>query len=409
VAFSEALKTVVTVLGTLEFSTMPRLSADSAPKYRKHKASGQAIVTLSGRDHYLGPYGTAASRKAYDRLVAEWIANGRATPARQQDVTVIELLAAYKRFARSYYAGSSEYDNILLSIKPLQDMYVRLPVVEFGPLKLKAVRQRMIDDDLCRNEINKRLGRLKRIFRWGVENEIVPPSIFHGLQAVRGLSRGRSDARESEPVKPVPEAFVDGIKDKLPPQLWAMIELQRYSGMRPGEVCAMRTGDLDTSSKVWTYTPPAHKSAWRGHQRKIYLGPRAQAVLKSWLRTNLDERLFQPREAQAWRREQARKARKTPLSCGNRAGTNVQAKPRKRPGLEYNPRSYHQAIRQACLKADVPLWHPHQLRHNAATWLRKEFGLDVARVVLGHRSPQITEVYAELDHAKAAEVMSKVG
>ncbi len=41
---------------------MPRIAADSAPKYRRHKASGQAIVTLSGHDHYLGPHGTAASR-----------------------------------------------------------------------------------------------------------------------------------------------------------------------------------------------------------------------------------------------------------------------------------------------------------------------------------------------------------
>jgi len=52
-------------------------------------------------------------------------------------------------------------------------------------------------------------------------------------------------------------------------------------------------------------------------------------------------------------------------------------------------------------------WQP--LRHNAATNLRKEFGLDVARVVLGHRSAAITEVYAELDHSKALEVIGKVG
>lgn len=388
---------------------MPRLSADAAPKYRKHKASGQAIVTLSGRDHYLGPYGAAASRREYDRVLSEWIANGRATPPAQHDTTVIELLAAYKRFAKGYYRGSTEYANTLLSIKALQELYARLLVAEFGPLKLKAIQQKMIEADLCRNEINKRIGRIKRIFRWGVENEIVPPTIFQGLQAVRGLSRGRSEARETDPVKPVPDAFVDGIKGKLAPQLWAMIQLQRFTGMRPGEVCAMRTRDIDTGGRVWTYSPPLHKTAWRGHQRKISLGPRAQAELKPWLRRNLDEHLFQPREAQAWRREQAAKARQTPLSCGNKPGSNVKAKPRKRPGECYHPRAYHQAVRQACIKADIPTWHPHQLRHNAATWLRKEFGLDVARVVLGHRSAQVTEIYAELDHAKAAEVMLNVG
>jgi integrase len=243
----------------------------------------------------------------------------------------------------------------------------------------------MIEADLCRNEINKRIGRIKRIFRWGVENELVPPAVLHGLQAVRGLARGRTEARETEPVKPVPEAFVEAIQSLLAPQLWAMIELQRYTGMRPGEVCAMRTRDIDISGRVWVYTPRTHKTAWRDHERKDFLGPRAQAVLRPWLRSNLDEHLFQPREAQAWRRQQRREARRTPLSCGNKPGSNVKRKPRKQPGESYHPRAYHQAIRQACLKGDVPPCHPHQLRHNAATWLRKEFGLDVARVVLGHR------------------------
>ncbi len=56
-----------------------------------------------------------------------------------------------------------------------------------------------------------------------------------------------------------------------------------------------------------------------------------------------------------------------------------------------------------------PNWHPHQLRHNAATRLRREFGLDVARAVLGHSSPAVTEVYAELDQAKAADAMARIG
>ncbi len=54
-------------------------------------------------------------------------------------------------------------------------------------------------------------------------------------------------------------------------------------------------------------------------------------------------------------------------------------------------------------------WHPHQLRHNAATFLRKEFGLETARIILGHRSAVIPEVYAELDQQKALEVIVRVG
>ena len=54
-------------------------------------------------------------------------------------------------------------------------------------------------------------------------------------------------------------------------------------------------------------------------------------------------------------------------------------------------------------------WHPHQLRHNAATFLRKEFGLETARIILGHRSSAITEVYAEMDQQKALEAIVRVG
>ncbi len=58
---------------------MPRLRF-KVPKYRKHRASGQAIVTLGGIDHYLGPHGTKASKTLYDRLIAEYLASNRMPP-----------------------------------------------------------------------------------------------------------------------------------------------------------------------------------------------------------------------------------------------------------------------------------------------------------------------------------------
>ena len=82
---------------------MPRLTK-SLPKYRKHRASGQAIVTLDGRDFYLGPHGTQTSKREYDRLVGEWQANGRRLPVEPGTVvTVTELCAAYWRFCKTYY------------------------------------------------------------------------------------------------------------------------------------------------------------------------------------------------------------------------------------------------------------------------------------------------------------------
>jgi len=90
------------------------------PKYSRHKASGQAVVTLSGRDHYLGPYGTATSRREYDRLITEWIANGRQSPVAASERTIVELMVAYLRHAKAYYGTSSELESTIASLKPLK-------------------------------------------------------------------------------------------------------------------------------------------------------------------------------------------------------------------------------------------------------------------------------------------------
>jgi integrase len=224
---------------------------------------------------------------------------------------------------------------------------------------------------------------------------------------VPGLRRGRADVRESEPVKPVPDAFVDAIRPHVSRQVWAMVELQRLSGMRPGEVVSMRTTDLDTSGKVWAYTPESHKTEHHGRRRLIHLGPRAQAVLRPWLRAVLSAGLFSPAEAMWERKAKMRTSRKTPVQPSQRGRSK--AKPAKTPGDAYTVESYRRAIAYGCQRAGVPKWHPNQLRHSAATQLRKEFGLDVARAVLGHSSPAVTEIYAELDLTKAAEAMERVG
>lgn len=210
---------------------MPKL-LNRPPAYRLHKASGQAVVTLDGKDHYLGPHGSKASQAKYQQLLAEFLSRGCVVDsATKSDLLIVQLLAAYRRWCLSYYRSSREMQAIGWATKPFRQLYGRTRVADFGPLKLKAFRQHLIESNLCRNEINKRIGRIKRIFKWGVENELVDPSVLHALQAVRGLTRGRSAARETEPICPVPEAFVDAIKPHVTPQIWAMIELQRLTGI----------------------------------------------------------------------------------------------------------------------------------------------------------------------------------
>jgi integrase len=326
-------------------------------------------------------------------------------------LTINEVIVQYVAFVRGYYrkAGkeTSEVRNIKESLRPLQALYGGQLAAGFGPRALKAVRARMISDGLARGVINRRIGRIVRAFKWAGSEELVPTSVYHSLKTVDGLRRGRSEARETEPIKPVPDAFVDAVRPHVSPQVWAMIELQRLSGMRPNEVVAMRAADLDTSGPVWTYRPASHKMEHHGRDRVIFLGPRAQEALRPWLRPNLGERLFQPREAEARRKAIMRAERRTPVQPSQRDRSKPGA--RRRPGDRYTVRSYRMAIYRACNAADVPKWGPNRLRHNAATRLRREFGLDAAQAVLGHASADVTQIYAEIDHQRAADVMARIG
>src|SRR5262245_27780488 len=202
------------------------------PFYRLHKPSGQAVVTFDGQDIYLGRYRSSESRAEYDRLLAEWLANGRRLPAAEggnPNLAVSELILAYIEFADGYYRKggepTAEVDSIKVTMRPLKKLYGPTPAREFGPLRLKAVREAFVESGLCRNEVNKRTGRVVRMFKRAVETELVPSSVHHGLRAVCGLRRGRSGVRESKKVKPIHGSIVDATLPHVPRQVAAMIEL----------------------------------------------------------------------------------------------------------------------------------------------------------------------------------------
>ncbi|HVS71095.1 MAG TPA: tyrosine-type recombinase/integrase [Phycisphaerae bacterium] len=205
--------------------------------------------------------------------------------------------------------------------------------------------------------------------------------------------------------------------------------------MRPGEAVIMRAMDIEMKGDMWIYHPTRHKTSHHGKACNIPIGPKAQEVLRPFLTTNPKAYLFSPRDADK--------------ELGIKGGD---------PGERYTVASYRRAIARACDKAfpltpelahkarrvrqwraahekvnqtRLPLkkcparilkmwkvvndfrsenrWHPHQLRHNAATFLRAKYGLDVARTVLRHADAKMTEQYAEQDTQRAMEVMREVG
>jgi integrase len=230
------------------------------PQICQHKATNQAVVRLNGHDYYLGRFGSAAAKSGYERLIAEWLANGRQLPNATANFSVNNLILAYWRRCEQHYRmpdgqPSSELGLVRLAMRPLKLLYGKSAAVEFGPMALKAVRSHLVANRLFRGVVNAHVGRIKRMFRWAVENELVPPSIYHGLQAVAGLQHGRSEARETQPVRPAPDQLIDAALVRSPRPVAAMAKLQGLTGMRPGEACIIRACDLDTRGHVWVYTP----------------------------------------------------------------------------------------------------------------------------------------------------------
>jgi len=395
------------------------------PKMSRH-TTGQAVVRLSGKDHYLGSFGSSEAQVRYDALIAEWLAHGRLlTEMVSGELSVNELVLAYwqQHVEVHYRKGgkpTSEVSCIGAALRFLKDAYGLTAVSEFGPLRLKAVREKMIAAGMSRRVVNRYVGKVRAAFRWGTENELVPPSVFHGLQSVAGLKAGRCDAHETDPVKPVPNAFVEAVLPLVSAQVRAMIELQRLSGMRPGEVCQLRTCDIELTGKVWIYRPRAHKTEHHGKVREIYFGPKAQEILRPWLKQDLQAFVFSPTEAKTSLIAQRRQSRKSPLwpSHVRHQQRKRKPSPKRAPKAHYTTATYRQAIEYGIAKANrqikederkLPNWSPNQLRHNAATALRKEFGIELARIILGHSTAFTTEIYAEADRDQALAVVGKIG
>ena len=412
------------------------------PAYLLHKATGQARCRVNHKDHYLGRYGSPESRERYDELLEEWFAaNGDVS---RHTLTVDDLALRFLAFAETYYrrkngepTGATQ--NIRHALRPLIRMFGSTRIRDFGPLKLKAVRDDMIQAGHCRTNINREMHRVKRVFRWGVENEMVPAPIHQALTAVASLKCGRSAAVESASVQAVKEATVNATMTHLPAVLAAMVKLQLLTGCRPGEVCSLRPCDVTFQSNgVWVFRPEHHKTEHHGKERRIFIGPEGQAVLRPYLDRDAEAYCFSPADSEAERNTEKRANRKSPMTP-SQAARQPKSGRKRWPRERYDKDSYARAIVRACeiafdmpdelrkIPADVSAaererlqrlaaewrakhcWSPNQLRHTRATRIREKYGLEAAATVLGHSDPRVTEIYAERDFEMAARVMLEVG
>lgn len=395
----------------------------------KHRAD-RAFVVIDGKRVYLGRWDDPDTQLEYKRLIAEWLTHGQSAPSlnKSDDLRIVELCNAFWQHINKPNTYR-EPQNYTPALKTLRQLYGHTRVHDFDLLAFETVQQAMVDHvgkntkrPWSRKYVNQNITRLTQMFRWGKKRKLVPPAVLADIEDVDKLQRGRTAAPETKPVTPVPLAHVFDIRHHVSRQVWAMIMVQFRTGARPGEVTAIRPMDINRSSDVWIYTPADHKNAHREKTCQIYLGRKAQAILHPFLKDKApDEFVFSPKDAEQERSEAKRQARKSKVQPSqiDRSKPN----PKRKAGSRYTTTSYGRAITRAVQQA-VPHptlskkkrkeltaeekkqlerwrpsqhWHPNQLRHNYATAIRREYGLELAATMLGHSKIETTQIYAEVN------------
>ncbi len=195
----------------------PSPSGLRIPKYRRHKPTGLGVVTIAGRDVYLGKHGTKDSGAAYQRAIAEWLASGEAQARKRTsggpELTVDALIARYwEHLERKHGADVAPVrcESDALAFRVLHALYGPTPAAEFGPRALKAVQAKLVREGtprgdrrkvpqkgLSRKEANRRVlaPSVRRRFRrsdipdlliglviWGVGIGLTVAALVHGCQ-----------------------------------------------------------------------------------------------------------------------------------------------------------------------------------------------------------------------------------
>jgi len=252
-----------------------------------------------------------------------------------------------------------------------------------------------------------------RCFVWAASRELIPPTVAMALETLAHVRPHSTPAKEPKRRRPVPDEHLALTLPKLPSAVRGLVELQRRTGARAGEILGLRRADVDTSGEIWIVRLEHHKTEHHGKRRTLTIGPKGQEILRRhWAGKSPFEPIFSPRDSMRDKAAEAPSHRR-PDQKPNPRLTD------RRVGESYSIRTYALAIKTAieALNADrtkeglptIPIWTSHELRHAYATEARHAFGLELAQAALGHATADMTEHYALVDLARASEVAKGIG
>ncbi len=396
---------------------------------RRYHLSGQSVVTIGGRDFYLGPHDSPESIARYAVLIGIYQANGLALPddfdpasldvqaamllgqlspqaaaadQAKQPTLVKHITAAYREFVKVRYANEPKEvgrQNLICDDLDRHDGNVNAS--DYGPLALQRQRQRWIDKGNSRVYVNRLTRNAVRMFKHAVNQELIEETTWRRLLSVETLRNGQTEAPETAPRVAANLDHVRRTAEELSPVIKAMIRIQVCTGMRPSELCRMRPCEIDRTGDTWLYKPAKHKTAKLGKLKAVPLIGDAREAITDYLQRDPQAFCFSMKESVAWQNARKRSARKTKVQPSQLS--RAKECPKKQPADCMDSSSYRQSIKLAAKRAGVPHWTPYQLRHLAGATVREALGIEAASALLGHSRTSMTELYAPQSQAKAIE------
>ncbi len=388
-----------------------------------HKATRQAYYHVNGKRHYLGVWHNHPSKKLPAEISARFNllkaqihqskvdaveVSGPAGPVTpfpspalpSGPITLAQLADQFFSWADSQYENPRTRENLENCIQPLLTLFLNEPVRSIGPRRLTEAQKLMVAQGRTRQGVLMATGYIRQMFAWGVSQELVKAEQLVAIRTVRPLKLGAYGAPESPPREAIPLETVQATLPHLSPTVAAMVRLQLFTGMRPGEVCVLSMPDIEQKDDdLWVYRPAKHKTAHIGRIRAIPLVPEAIAILRPFLR-NDDKPLFSPAECRkAWEAgKRAKRKTKVQPSQQNRS----RLAPLVSAGDQYSTMTYRRAIERAGERAGVGRWSPNRLRKLVAQQIADTLGLNEARAMLGHADAEVTRRhYAQKDLVQA--------
>lgn len=394
------------------------------PKYRRHSSRDIGFVEWRGeRKYFKGRYGSPQSVAAYKAFLSEYCAEEPvAVLSGSGDVLIVRLLAAYLVHAEQYYprGASSEFGHLRAIAAQLNAFAGGRRVTDFGPRSLKEFRDYLLTAkdangeplDWSRSYINHQISRVRRIFKWGVSEEIVPVEVHTALTTMAPLTRGRTTARETTRREPVELSAVNATLPHLSPVVATMVQFQLLTGARSQNVCELRPDEIDRTCEPWKWTPAKHKTSHLDRVLQMFIGPRGQQLLLPYLNREPTEFCFSPIEDAQWRSEQRRAERKTPLTPSQ---SSRKRRVSRRLRNHFDQRSYCRSIKAGIRRANktanppISMWTPHQLRHSRGTLVKERYGMEGAQATLGQASMDATQHYTRKMAELARRIAQEIG